>query len=112
MNSKERSKKLNSKEEFLLKFIERAIDKINVCYANIYTLQTLLIKKEVATEQEIIDMFKDAKNMPQRKIGKETLSDIVEGLSIDRLDEIMDLSIKENDERLKTPEISKLKNNI
>jgi hypothetical protein len=84
-------KPLSKRDEILLKFMAMTIEKINTCYANNLAMQTLMIKKGYATMEEILEQTHDTKMMPQRKIGRKVLSEIMDESFVDRLSQMIDI---------------------
>lgn len=64
-------------QEVLLKFMERTIENVNICLANQYAVQKLLISRGVVTEPELINLLRDSKKLPQRNLGAATLSEML-----------------------------------
>ena len=68
---------LTSKEKLLLKFMEMTIERINTCLVNLHAVQELLIKKGVCSQDEIKAAVSDARNLPETKVGKQVLDEMI-----------------------------------
>lgn len=68
---------LTPKEKLLLKFMETTIERINTCLINIHAVQEILIKKGVCSLDEIKASVNDARNLPETKIGKKVLEEMI-----------------------------------
>jgi len=90
---------LSRRDKFLLHFLGTIIDKINTCYANIYAIQTILVNKGLVTKEDIIELSKDAKTMPQRRVGREALTQILQDLNIDHLTEMINFPSEKDSEK-------------
>jgi hypothetical protein len=90
---------LSRRDKFLLHFLGTIIDKINTCYANIYAIQTILVNKGLVTKEDIIELSKDAKTMPQRRVGREALTQILQDLNVDHLAEMINFPSEKDSEK-------------
>lgn len=76
----------SSKDSMMLKFMERAIENINTCLAGQYTLYKLLIERGVISEADLISRIKQDRNLPQLKLGINTLKDMLTPSWEDQID--------------------------
>lgn len=64
-------------QEVLLKFMKKTIENINICLANQYAVQKLLISKGVITEPDLINLLHESQKLPQRNLGAATLAEMI-----------------------------------
>lgn len=67
-----------SEEDLLLKFMGTTISKVNTCLANIYAIETVLIEKGITSKNEMLSRIIDAKKLPQTKLGRSVLSEMIQ----------------------------------
>lgn len=64
----------------LLKFMEKTIDRVNTVLIHVHALEQMVLQKGLVTETELLRIIQDAKNLPDRLIGMETLKEMLEGV--------------------------------
>jgi hypothetical protein len=70
-------------QELMLRFMEATIEKVNICLSSIYALEVLLIEKGLVTQDDMIHRIQDSKTLPQTKIGKQILDEMIKGTSFE-----------------------------
>jgi hypothetical protein len=84
--SEKMSPRPSSKDSMMLKFMERAIDNVNTCLAGQYTLYKILLERNIITEAELLSRIKQDRNLPQLKMGINTLKDMLTPSWEDQID--------------------------
>ncbi len=76
---------MTSSEKMQLRFMESAIERINLCLMHIHALESLSIKKGLFTEKELADEVNDARMLPQTSVGKKALLDMIQDFNFEKL---------------------------
>jgi len=69
---------ISKDQKVLLKFMEATIEKVNICFSNLYAIEKVLIEKGIVTEKELLSRLKESKDLPKRLLGARTLKEMIE----------------------------------